>query len=344
VNSLSKGQTGIDHHPMFAWRTGRVNAMFEHVLVPLDGSSLAESILPHVLSIAGTCKAQVTLMHVLDQSPPLTPVDPGSWSFRKAEGRAYLHKISDGLYDLGWQCGTVLDEGHAAERIIQYARDNQISLIAMSSHGQSGLSGWNISSVVQKVLFRSSTSVLLVPAYRNFHFDLTELRYKRICVPLDCSQRAEYVLPMAAKLASSSHGSLLLAHIVPRPGMPSHLPLSPREIELGDLVVERNHRVASKYLEGLQYRLSSDKYHVQKCVQISENPIEALHELVEQEGADLLVLNAHGYSGGCRWPYGSVTLSFIAYGTTPLLILQDLDPERIRPTYAELATKEQPVH
>jgi nucleotide-binding universal stress UspA family protein len=318
--------------------------MFEHVLVPLDGSPLAECILPHVLSIAGTCKAQVTLMHVIDQSPPFTSVDPASWSLRKAEGRAYLHKISTRLYDLGWQCATVLDEGQAAERIVRYAHDNQISLIVMSSHGQSGLSGWNISSVVQKVLFRSSTSVLVVPAYRDFHLDLKDLRYKRICVPLDCSQRAEYVLPVAAKLASSSHGTLLLAHIVPRPGMPSHLPLSPKEIELGDLVVERNHRTASKYLEGLQNRLSSEKYHVQNSIQVSENPIEALHELVEREGADLLVLNAHGYSGGSRWPYGSVTLSFIAYGTTPLLILQDLDPTRIRPTYAELATQEQPVH
>jgi nucleotide-binding universal stress UspA family protein len=318
--------------------------MFEHVLVPLDGSPLAECILPHVLSIAGTCKAQVTLMHVVDQSPPFTPIDPASWSFRKAEGRAYLQEICTRLYDLGWQCATVLDEGHAAERIIRYAQDNQISLIAMSSHGQSGLSGWNISSVVQKVLFRSNTSVLVVPAYRDFHLDLKDLRYKRIFVPLDCSQRAEYVLPVAVKLACSSHGSLLLAHIVPRPGMPSHLPLSPNEIELGERVVERNQRAASKYMQGVQSRLSSEKYHVRNCIQISENPIEALHELVEQEGADLLVLNAHGFSGGCRWPYGSVTLSFIAYGTTPLLILQDLDPERIRPTYAELATKEQPVH
>ena len=318
--------------------------MFEHVLVPLDGSPLAESVLPHVLAIASACNAQITLMHVMDQASSFAPVDPGSWSFRKVEGRAYLQEICTRLYDLGWQSATVLDEGHAAERIVQYAHDNQISLIAMSSHGQSGLSGWNISSVVQKVLLRSYTSVLVVPAYRNFQAGLTELRYERVFVPLDCSQRAEYVLPVAAKLASSHNALLLLSHIVLRPGMPSHLPLSPKEVELANLIVERNQREANKYLEGVQYRLSSELIDTKICVRVSENPIEALHELVEQEGADILILNAHGYSGGRRWAYGSVTLSFIAYGTIPLLILQDLSPEWIRPTYAEIATKEQPVH
>jgi nucleotide-binding universal stress UspA family protein len=318
--------------------------MFEHILVPLDGSSLAESSLPHALAIAGVCGAQVTLMHVLDQASPQAPVDPGNWYFRKVEGQAYLQGISSRLYDLGWQCSTVLDEGQAADCIIRYAHDNQISLIAMSSHGQSGLSGWNISSVVQKVLLRAATSVLIVPAYRSFQADLTGLYYQRVFAPLDCSRRAEVVLPLAAKLAGRQGVTLKLVHMVARPGMPSHLPLSKIENELIEQVVRRNQREAGRYLENVCARLAGEDLAVETCVQVSENPIEALHVLVEQEGADLVVLSAHGSSGCPRWPYGSVTLSFIAYGTAPLLILQDLAPERIRPSLAELAAKEQPVH
>ena len=319
--------------------------MFEHVLVPLDGSLLAESVLPHALSIAGACNAQITIMHVLvDQAPLRAPVDPGSWYFWKVEGKAYLQDISTRLYNQGWQCATVLDEGHAADRIIQYAHDNQISLIALSSHGRSGLSGWNISSVVQKVLLRAGISVLIVPAYRNYPVNLADLRYERVFVPLDCSQRAEHVLPVAVKLAANHHASLRLAHIVSRPEMPSHLPLPQKEVELCNQVVERNQREANRYLEEVHSRLASGLFEIQTYVRVSENPIEALHELLEREDADLVILSAHGYSGSCRWFYGSVTLSFIAYGTIPLLILQDLSPERIRPTYAELATKEQPVH
>lgn len=318
--------------------------MFEHILVPLDGSALAEAALPHALAIAGICGAQITLMHVLDQTPSRFPVDPSNWYFRKVEGQAYLQGISSRLYDLGWQCATVLDEGQAADCIIRYAHDNQISLIAMSSHGQSGLSGWNISSVVQKVLLRAATSVLIAPAYRSFHADLTGLSYQRVFVPLDCSQRAEVVLPFAAKLAAGQAATLKLVHVVSRPGMPSHLPLSQQENELVEQVVERNQRVAKRYLEEVCSRLSGESFAAQICIRVCENPIEALHELAEQDQADLVVLSAHGTSGCNRWPYGSVTLSFIAYGTAPMLILQDLPPERLRPSLAEQAAKEQPVH
>jgi nucleotide-binding universal stress UspA family protein len=318
--------------------------MFEHILVPLDGSPLAESILPHVISISSACNAQITLMRVLDQETSLAPVDPGSWSLRKVEGRAYLQEIGLRLDKLGYQCATVLDEGPAAERIIRYAQDNQISLIAMSSHGQSGLSGWNTGSVVQKVLLRSGTSILVGPAYRGVQPDMTQILYERICVPLDCSQRAENVLPVATKIASDHRSSLWLAHVVARPVMPSHLPLSTDEVELANRIVERNQLEAEKYLEDTRYRLPSDLFEIQTSIQVNDKLIEALHEMVEQEGVDLVILNAHGYSACCRFPYGSVALSFIAYGTVPLLILQDMAHEKIRPSLAELAAQEHPVY
>lgn len=66
----------------------------------------------------------------------------------------------------------------------------------------------------------------------------------------------------------------------------------------------------------------------------------SLHELVEREKADLVVLSGHGYSSRMKWPYGGVTNSFIQYGTTPLLIVQDLPPEEIELTEAEAAIRE----
>jgi nucleotide-binding universal stress UspA family protein len=152
------------------------------------------------------------------------------------------------------------------------------------------------------------------------------------------------VLPMAVKLVAGQDASLRLVHVVPRPGMPSNLPLSQSEKELVKQLVERNKREAERYLEEICSRLSGESIDVQTWVEVSANPIETLHKLVEHDETDLVVLSAHGYSGCCRWPYGSVTLSFIAYGTVPLLILQDLSSERIRPSLAELVAKEQPVH
>ena len=76
----------------------------------------------------------------------------------------------------------------------------------------------------------------------------------------------------------------------------------------------------------------------------SDNVISTLHSVVEQEGADLVMLAAHGRSSESRWPYGSVATSFIAYGTTPLLIVQDLSQDELESTQAEMAAREHKGH
>jgi nucleotide-binding universal stress UspA family protein len=62
--------------------------------------------------------------------------------------------------------------------------------------------------------------------------------------------------------------------------------------------------------------------------------------MVDEAGADLVMLVAHGHSGERRWPYGSMTSSFISYGNTSLLIMQDLSDDEIQHTLAELAVRE----
>jgi nucleotide-binding universal stress UspA family protein len=76
----------------------------------------------------------------------------------------------------------------------------------------------------------------------------------------------------------------------------------------------------------------------------TDNVTVALHELVDREQIDLVVLSAHGYSGATRFPYGSHVVSFIAYGSTPLLIVQDLTPADVEPTAAEEVAGEHQAH
>ena len=139
--------------------------MFDHILIPLDGSLLAECVLPHIVAFAHTANARVTLLHVLDQEPTygsMKGVDPVDWAFRKAEAEAYQQGISDRLRKAGLETSAAIIEGRAADGIINYAHDHKVDLIALSSHGRSGLSGWNISSVVQKVLYRSPFNRALI--------------------------------------------------------------------------------------------------------------------------------------------------------------------------------------
>jgi nucleotide-binding universal stress UspA family protein len=79
-------------------------------------------------------------------------------------------------------------------------------------------------------------------------------------------------------------------------------------------------------------------------VLLSDHAAESLHDLVEQANVDLVVLSAHGHSGGTKWPYGSLVVNFIAYGTTPLLIMQDLSPDEVERTRAEMLARERKGH
>jgi nucleotide-binding universal stress UspA family protein len=141
--------------------------MLDHLLLPLDGSQLAECVLPHAATLAQAFGARLTVMRVLEKStaPDQTHmIDPVNWHISKAEARAYLEATANRFAALGLSAATSLLEGSAAERIIEYAHEHSVDLVLLSSHGNSGLSGWNISSIVQKSVLRIYRPVMVVRA------------------------------------------------------------------------------------------------------------------------------------------------------------------------------------
>ncbi|MBI5030511.1 MAG: universal stress protein [Chloroflexi bacterium] len=313
--------------------------MLTRILLPLDRSPLAECVLPHAVAIARAFDSQVTLAHVMDSPQRANwrrAVDPLNYRIRKAEAESYLGDLVVRLIKSGVSTEKQILDGYAAERIVEFSRRTQVSLIVLSSHGQSGLTGWNVSSVVQKIILRAHTSIMIVRAYQPISPNVTELRYHRLLLPLDGSQRAECILPMANTLARSYDAKILLAHIVRRPEMPRRTPPTDEDVNLADRVVGRNQAEAIQYFDQVKSQLSGD---IQARVLVSDHIAATLHELVDQEKIDLVLLAAHGYSALTRWPYGSVVSSFITYGTTPLLIVQDLPQDKIEPTVAEIAAR-----
>ena len=318
--------------------------MPNHILVPLDGSHLAECVLPHAAAIARAFESRLMLLRVL--APPssagqLRPVDPLDWHIAKAEAQTYLDKWTARLWEADTQADNALVEGSVAERIIEFAHTCDVNLLVLSSHGQSGLSGWNISSIVQKVILRAYMPMMIVRAYRPVSYDLAGFHYQRLLVPLDGSQRAECALPLAIALARSHEARLLLAHVAHRPEMIRHTPPAREDVELADRIAKRNQLNASKYLEQIQTPPSLE---VQTRLLVSASTAAALHELIAQENVDLVVLSAHGHSGGTKWPYGSVALNLVTFGTSPLLIVQDLSPVELESTPAEAAAGERRGH
>ncbi len=178
--------------------------MFDNILVPLDRSFLAECVLPHAVLIARAFESQVTLLSVLDRGTRQDctyGVDPVEWRISKAEAESYLRSVADQLRETGLPVKRQTLEGEAAEQILDFARNSGVNLIILSSHGQSGLTRWNIGSVVQKIVMRAPTSVMIVRAHEHKAADLGDLRYQRLLVPMDGSRRAEWVWPLATILA-----------------------------------------------------------------------------------------------------------------------------------------------
>jgi nucleotide-binding universal stress UspA family protein len=314
--------------------------MFKRILLPLDRSALAECVLPHTIAIARAFESQVMLLHVMDtpREPRLRrAMDPLNWQIRKAESKKYLHELDVRLRAANLQLETHLLEGFAAEQVIGFSDTHPPQLIILSSHGQSGLSDWGVSSVAQKVILRTRTSLMIVRAAQPPAADITGLRYQRILVPLDGTQCAETILPAAVTLARAHDAQIVLAHIVQKPSLPRRTPPSREDVELADQLVARNQAEANLYLDQLKSQLTG---RVETRVLVSDHLAATLHEMVEQEKIDLVLLSAHYRSSQTRELYGDVVSNLIAYGTTALLIMQDTAQIQTTTTTSETANDE----
>ena len=320
--------------------------MFDPILVPLDGSLLAECVLPHTSAIARSFDARVILLRVLDKNQAIEKTqlfDLINWQINKTGAKLYLEKTCARLQKSGLHVETNVLEGLVADSITEFAQTEGMKLIILSSHGRSGLSQWGISSVTQKIIFSAPTSVLIIRAHQPAASELEELRYAQIMVPLDGSQRAENVLPMVTLLARYHKSRIHIVHVVKTPEMARQIPLVREDLDLSDQIVARNREEAIRYLDQVCLHLPLSGLDVKTHLLTSDNAAAALHELTKQEYIDLVALSAHGYSGNDQWPYGSMVNNFILYSKVPLLIVQDL-PAKEEPIVAEMMPRERTEH
>ena len=141
--------------------------MYKRVLVPLDGSTVAEAILPFLLEIAGPLDMDVVLLRVLEPIPPTVlegarHVLVEDVEARRAEGQAYLAPIAQDLRARGVRVETTVRRGEPAEQIVEGARDADADLIAMTTHGRSGLRRLVFGSVAEAVLRHANVPVFLM--------------------------------------------------------------------------------------------------------------------------------------------------------------------------------------
>lgn len=142
--------------------------MYKRILLPLDGSPLAEQALPHAIAIAERFQSELVLLRVL--IPLLRPPTTADAALQRAEeaaavyAREYLERVAADLQERGITVQMASIGGRPHWQIIQYAETNQVDLIVMCTRGQSGLSRWLMGSISDRVVRGANVPVLMVPA------------------------------------------------------------------------------------------------------------------------------------------------------------------------------------
>ncbi|HEU65623.1 MAG TPA: universal stress protein [Chloroflexi bacterium] len=142
--------------------------MYQKILVPLDGSALAECVLPHVKAIAKGCSpTEIVLLRVVEHIPIWAAAGIDYTAAENADAReaeSYLAKIQAQLSSEGFNAKSEILRGQhkAAEAISEFTQHNAVDLLAIATHGRSGISRWVFGSVADKLLRCSPIPVLLI--------------------------------------------------------------------------------------------------------------------------------------------------------------------------------------
>lgn len=135
---------------------------YEKILVPLDGSAISEAILPEIEKLATAFKSRISLLRVAyaHTIPGVDPTEAQVAVVREAE--EYLRGIEERLKAKGFEIDSHVRYGDAAEEILDHSERDEISLIAMTTHGRSGVKRWVLGSVAEKILRHATKPIFLI--------------------------------------------------------------------------------------------------------------------------------------------------------------------------------------
>jgi nucleotide-binding universal stress UspA family protein len=230
---------------------------------------------------------------------------------KSAEG--YLEATAERLRAQGIRAKTQVVRGPTADAILDAAHAEKGTLIALATHGRTGLGRWLLGSVAEKVVRASELPVLLLHSFRTEGKGAPVLvgdgltPFRRILVPMDGSKNAEAVLPAVEPFARLFEAELLILNVAPV-----------GEPEAGPAVEATAERLSKAGLKAKVLRLEGD-------------PAGRILDAAEAESADLIAMTTHGRSGLSRWILGSVTERVLRASTTPLLIVRSAVGEKAKP-------------
>ncbi|MCE7980051.1 MAG: universal stress protein [Caldilinea sp. CFX5] len=298
--------------------------MFTHyhkILIPLDGSPLAEHVLDHIGWLAAPAQTELCLVSVIESwryaaAGPEFPLTDLITPVRN-EMQAYLQAQQAKLQAAGYAVVTHVIEGDAAGVILNLVQTAGIDLVAMSSHGRSGFVRWALGSVAERVIHGARIPVFLVRETTKPRQD----KPQTILLPLDGSATAEQALPEAQALALANQAQILLVQVIQKLDEGSQRLLFKDETAAKATFAEWR-RQAEAYLAGVAARVTAAGVACDYRVMV-DDPDRAICAMSNH--ADLIVMGTHGRSGLARWVYGSVANKVLRGASCPLLLVHTME-------------------
>lgn len=271
--------------------------MFRRILVPLDGSTLAEAALPLVRRILEKKASEIVLMRALPPPPMVEGDFARVAELDHKEAEAYLDVVQNALDAQGARTRVRIREGPAPAAILTVAEEEQASMIAMSTHGRTGAARWLFGSVAEEVLRSAPVPLLLA---RSFPAGGREALPRRMLVPVDPGDVSLEVIGPAVELATVFGAHALLLHVMPE-GPAFGTPV----VQMTE-AFER-FRTAGVTVEPILRR---------------GDPAAEILSVARDQKADLVAMATHGRAGVSRMMFGSVAEKVLRKAEVPLLLVR----------------------
>ena len=298
--------------------------MFSRMLIPLDGSKTAEKVLPYARRLANVSSISVELLGVVEMTEVAEEISSSEAPYAEALIKEALRNSTEYLETLArtFSSGMVrcrVEQGRPEDAIINAAATPKDTLIAMATHGRSGVSRWLVGSVTEKVLRGTVNPLLVVHARQNLKTEaLASL--SSVIVPLDGSEMAESVLSPVADLAMvlSLQVILLQAYDLPAATYGGDDYYVPNYIELKDRIKNET----ENYLSSIATWLRAQGVANVSTVAIDGSAADAIISLSHDTPDNLVALSSHSRSGLQRWVLGSVTEKVVRHCEDPVLVVR----------------------
>ena len=307
--------------------------MYTRILTPLDGSGVSEQVIPFVRSLAAGLSLPTTFLHAIEPetftiprllNPSLHAEEFASQRMRHA--RQYVDPVAAEFGRLGLTVRTEIPQAEPAAAIVEEAATDPGTLIAMSSHGRSGLARWWMGSVTDKVLHLTDNPLLVIRSVAQPQGP-PETAFESIMVPVDGSELAEEILPHVVYLSSAMGLAVDLVRVNPsRDDYYRSLSIGPSEVSRVTPSYEEYIEIvdgeAEGYLAELGERLTKQGVSPVSTKLLHGPAADTIADLAAATPNNLVAMTTHGRSGVGRLVLGSVAERVVRQSGDPVLLIR----------------------